>query len=230
VWEYNSSARRWGAITSLEGHTDLVHDVSWAPNLGRAYHLVATACKDGSVRIFRLNYSKQNAAYTPQLVAKLDAHAAEVWRVSWNVSGTLLASTGDDGVSRLWKADFNGQWHPVLVAAATPQQPLTQQSQQQQQQLSAGMAASASSAQQQPAGAASSLSRPLQPPSSQLPAYATSAQFGFSNAPSSAASGGFGNFSGGSRPATMPASAFAAASEQQRREEEVKFSDHRSFN
>jgi WD40 repeat protein len=121
VWEYNSSSRRWVVATVLDGHGDLVHDVSWAPNLGRAYHLVATACKDGMVRIYRLGYHKATATYQPTLVAKLSQHGgAEVWRVSWNVSGTILASTGDDGVSRLWKADFNGTWHPVLVAAATP--------------------------------------------------------------------------------------------------------------
>ncbi len=122
VWEYNSSSRRWVVSTSFDGfHTDLVHDVCWAPNLGRAYHLVATACKDGCVRIFKIGYNKINATYVSQLVAKLPQHGgAEVWRVSWNVSGTILASTGDDGVSRLWKADFNGNWHPILVAAATP--------------------------------------------------------------------------------------------------------------
>lgn len=26
-----------------------VHDVSWAPNMGRSYHLIAVACKDKSV-------------------------------------------------------------------------------------------------------------------------------------------------------------------------------------
>jgi hypothetical protein len=27
----------------------------------------------------------------------------QVWRVEWNVMGTLLASSGDDGVVKLWK-------------------------------------------------------------------------------------------------------------------------------
>ena len=120
LWEYSNGARKWSAVASLEGHTDQVHDVCWAPNLGRAYHLLATACKDGNVRIYNLAYNKSNSTYTPSLVAKLGQHNSEVWRVSWNVSGTILASTGDDGVSRLWKSDFNGNWHPILVAAATP--------------------------------------------------------------------------------------------------------------
>ena len=27
----------------------------------------------------------------------------QVWRLSWNVTGTILASSGDDGCVRLWK-------------------------------------------------------------------------------------------------------------------------------
>lgn len=27
----------------------------------------------------------------------------QVWRVSWNVTGTVLSSSGDDGCVRLWK-------------------------------------------------------------------------------------------------------------------------------
>jgi WD40 repeat protein len=27
----------------------------------------------------------------------------QVWRLSWNVTGTILASSGDDGYVRLWK-------------------------------------------------------------------------------------------------------------------------------
>ena len=28
---------------------------------------------------------------------------SQVWRVEWNVTGTILASSGDDGCVRLWK-------------------------------------------------------------------------------------------------------------------------------
>lgn len=31
----------------------------------------------------------------------------QVWRVSWNVTGTVLASSGDDGRVRLWKGTNN---------------------------------------------------------------------------------------------------------------------------
>ena len=30
-------------------------------------------------------------------------HLGEVWRLSWNLLGTCLASSGDDGTVRIWK-------------------------------------------------------------------------------------------------------------------------------
>ena len=30
---------------------------------------------------------------------------AQVWRLSWNVTGTVLASSGDDGCVYLWKGN-----------------------------------------------------------------------------------------------------------------------------
>ena len=56
VWEFHDKSRRWQCVLELDGHTGTVHDVSWAPNLGRTYHLVATACKDGVVRIFKIRF------------------------------------------------------------------------------------------------------------------------------------------------------------------------------
>jgi len=131
VWEYGAGARRWCTVASLDGHTDEVHDVAWAPNMGRSYHLIATACKDGYVRIYKLHFQRASQTYVPSLVGKVShgvsgGASIEVWRVCWNVSGSILASSGDDGVSRLWKSDFQGNWQPILVAAATPQQTQTQ--------------------------------------------------------------------------------------------------------
>lgn len=38
-------------------------------------------------------------------VATFEDHYCTVWRVSWNVLGTILASSGDDGCVRLWKCE-----------------------------------------------------------------------------------------------------------------------------
>ncbi|KAK6531634.1 epoxide hydrolase, soluble (sEH) [Orbilia ellipsospora] len=53
IYRHDSNGK-FQPAEELRGHKGLVRDVSWAPNLGRSYHLIATACKDGQVRIFRL--------------------------------------------------------------------------------------------------------------------------------------------------------------------------------
>jgi len=91
--------------------------------------LIATASKDGHVRIYKL--TEESTKHTPSsstttvgflntatsgrtkkklrvdLIADLTDHGAEVWRVEWNVTGTILSSSGDDGKVRLWKCLYH---------------------------------------------------------------------------------------------------------------------------
>lgn len=46
VYEFNENLRRWNKIDSLQDVTDPVNDLSFAPNLGRSYHLLGIASKD----------------------------------------------------------------------------------------------------------------------------------------------------------------------------------------
>ncbi|ETL25568.1 hypothetical protein L917_20462 [Phytophthora nicotianae] len=111
VWGYNNSYRRWQVVAELVGHTDAIHDVCWAPNMGRSSHLLATASKDRTVRIWRLMIQEDDHLQADvEEVARKHHHDSEVWRVEWNVTGTMLASSGDDGTVRMWKSDFEGNW------------------------------------------------------------------------------------------------------------------------
>lgn len=39
-----------------------------------------------------------------QIMSRFSDHSCTVWRVSWNLTGTILSSSGDDGCVRMWKS------------------------------------------------------------------------------------------------------------------------------
>lgn len=96
-------------ICNLPEHNGLIRSVSWAPSMGRSYHLIATGCKDGYIRIFKAHES-DSGELKIETVAKLSDHRQEVWRVDWNSTGTILSSAGDDGKVRLWKCSYMNEW------------------------------------------------------------------------------------------------------------------------
>ncbi|ORY29254.1 WD40 repeat-like protein [Rhizoclosmatium globosum] len=113
-----SAASLWMPFERLDPHSDAdVLDVAWAPNMGRSYELVATGSRDGVVRIFKLVWidiieesgvavesGGGKGMWKVDLVASLADHGAAVWRVSWNLLGTVLSSCGEDGKVRVWRA------------------------------------------------------------------------------------------------------------------------------
>uniref|UniRef100_A0A8C1CP93 SEH1 like nucleoporin n=1 Tax=Cyprinus carpio carpio TaxID=630221 RepID=A0A8C1CP93_CYPCA len=109
IYEYNEVTRKYAKAETLMTVADAVHDIAFAPNLGRSFHVLAIATKD--VRIFKLvPLQKDSSSSAPtkfevQVLAQFDSHNSQVWRVSWNITSTLLASSGDDGCVRLWKGE-----------------------------------------------------------------------------------------------------------------------------
>ncbi|KAJ3022921.1 UNVERIFIED_CONTAM: epoxide hydrolase, soluble (sEH) [Siphonaria sp. JEL0065] len=118
---------QWTAFEYLGPHHDTITDVSWAPNMGRSYQLIATASKDGHVRIFKLKWEDLSVGdgelqpersvgvlkgkWKVDLLASFPDHNGIVWRVDWNLLGTVLSSSGEDGKVRVWKAGFgDGEW------------------------------------------------------------------------------------------------------------------------
>ncbi|KAH8823679.1 WD40-repeat-containing domain protein [Flagelloscypha sp. PMI_526] len=99
--------------------------VSWAPSCGRSYHLIATGGRDGHVRIWRVQPSHDgfedeplppgpSSEWKSTIVGDFDSHKSTVGRVEWNVTGTILSSSGNDGRVRLWKASVGGSvWRGV---------------------------------------------------------------------------------------------------------------------
>ena len=115
---------QWQQCEVLSGHGGLVRDCKWAPSLGRSYQLIATASSDGHVRIYQLSQTlKQTTALQKNLftVKLLDSFElqSQVWSLSWNLTGTILCSSGDDGICRLFKGKvgINGSYCVARVEA-----------------------------------------------------------------------------------------------------------------
>lgn len=90
--------------TSTLQHTDWVRDVAWAPCLLPNQNMVASCSEDQTVLIWE---QKDGGDWKPTL---LHQYEAPVWRVSWSITGNLLAvSSGDSDVS-LWKTSLEGKW------------------------------------------------------------------------------------------------------------------------
>ncbi|ODQ65708.1 WD40 repeat-like protein [Nadsonia fulvescens var. elongata DSM 6958] len=132
IYQRNDNGKYF-CVATLPEHQGLIRDVAWAASMGRTYQLIATACKDGHVRIFKVtNANGGNSTFLPnhsssfslstnliiELVSKFDEHSGEVWRVSWNLTGTVLSSAGDDGKVRLWKASYSNEFQCMAVISA----------------------------------------------------------------------------------------------------------------
>ena len=52
---------------------------------------------------------------------QFEEHGSSVWRVCWNITGTILASSGDDGCVKLWKANYLDNWACVSTLRADGQ-------------------------------------------------------------------------------------------------------------
>ena len=105
VWEQEATSGEWKQVgADLAGHSGWVRDVAWAPNLGMPYSTIATASEDGSVLIWT---QKGGGEWTSVV---LNQFGAPVWRVSWSVSGGILAVTDGNNQVTLWKEQMDSKW------------------------------------------------------------------------------------------------------------------------
>lgn len=115
LWELGASKHWSPVLEDLGSLTCEVHDVSFAPTMGRTYYLLAAACGDRRVRIWKIIplSGSSRIQYETEDVLLSDAQDGQVLRVSWNVTGTTLATSGDGGAVKLWTSNSLGEWECI---------------------------------------------------------------------------------------------------------------------
>jgi WD40 repeat protein len=80
-------------------------DVAWAPATTPGVDTVASCGEDGLVLI----WTRRNGE-TSWNPVQLHSFGSPVWRVSWSVTGNILAVSSGDSDVLLWKAALDGSW------------------------------------------------------------------------------------------------------------------------
>ena len=91
----------WKSVCVISGfHNGPVYDVSWCS----LNDVIATACGDDTIRIFKETPDSDEHAPTFELIHTIsEAHTQDVNCVSWNpTKAGLLASSSDDGSVKIW--------------------------------------------------------------------------------------------------------------------------------
>lgn len=126
IYEYSEINRDWMKVHTIMTVTDPVNDIAFAPNYGTLRHTLAIASKNVHIFVMRALNDNQGpgseaSKYSVNEVAKFEDHNSKAWRVSWNVLGNVLASSGDDGKVLLWKANYLDNWRKAGVMKNIPE-------------------------------------------------------------------------------------------------------------
>lgn len=115
LWSFRDDSKTWELEEALSGHDDWVRDAAFAPSIGLPRTYLASAGQDRKVIVWTQDQPK--AAWTRQTINPAGlAGAGEgtfgevVWRVSWSVTGNVLAVAAGDGRVTLWKENLKGVW------------------------------------------------------------------------------------------------------------------------
>lgn len=111
IWRYIAASRQWTQMSlQFPKHSGPVLDVAWAPNVGRRFHWIAATEQGGPLRVYQLNRLDDEEL---ELTSTQVLPSQGSWKCQWNVTGTVLATSGDAGVVQLWKSNPQGEWKCV---------------------------------------------------------------------------------------------------------------------
>lgn len=121
IYRYSEASRAWTTLMQLPApQKGVVLDVAWAPNVGRRFHYIASA-ENRQLRIYKLRRETRSGEVgtsdqepEKQLIEESTSNInTSAWRCQWNVTGTVLASSGDSGVVEMWKINQHNQFECV---------------------------------------------------------------------------------------------------------------------
>jgi len=108
IWHFNPAKNEWKQEDEvLSGHSDWVRDVAWAPNVGLPYSTIASGSQDGTVQIW--SQTDSNSKWNKTQLPLGDKQRTVIWRVSWSITGNILAVSSGDNVVTLWKESLD-EW------------------------------------------------------------------------------------------------------------------------
>lgn len=107
VWRWSQQSGWQQDGGPLLAHRDWVRDVAWAPNMGLPMSTIASAGQDGRVFIW-----EESDPGSWKAVNLPDFQAA-VFRVSWSVTGNILAVSDSSNSVSLWKEGLDKQWQQI---------------------------------------------------------------------------------------------------------------------
>ncbi|KAK9764446.1 GTPase-activating protein S13 [Basidiobolus ranarum] len=110
IWSWREDTNTWKEEDSLEGHTDWIRDLAWAPNIGLPKTYLASCSQDKTVLIWTKD--SPNGSWVKKAL-KAEKFPDVVWRVSWSLSGNILAVSCGDNKVTLWKENLKGDWECV---------------------------------------------------------------------------------------------------------------------
>ncbi|KAH0889238.1 hypothetical protein HID58_051667 [Brassica napus] len=105
VWKLSNGSWKMDCFPALQKHTDWVRDVAWAPNLGLPKSTIASGSQDGKVIIWTVG--KEGEQWEGKV---LKDFMTPVWRVSWSLTGNMLAVSDGNNNMTVWKEAVDGEW------------------------------------------------------------------------------------------------------------------------
>jgi len=129
LWQYDDRSQKWVELAGIDaenGHTDVIRDVAWRPNIvGAPSSTIASCSEDKTVIIWTQEMEGQ--PWKKAQVIQLDG---PVRRVDWSVSGSLLAVACADKQVLLYKENLQGKWEEMITNLSHTQAPPPLQQQQ----------------------------------------------------------------------------------------------------